>query len=267
MTTIALVLAGGPLFAAPPQQQPHNGPQIIRKPQPRQQLPVEMRHRETRQEKRRPDFHRQETRRPDFHRPEPRYSEQEYVKHGYVKDQRHHHDRYYPKRGSSVRTLPHDRRIIKYRDTSYYFSGGVWWRPYHDYYVVVRPPIGLIVNFLPYGYTTIWYGGIPYYYAADTYYVWAPEYRAYVVTEAPSDSQISVEPETPDKLFVYPREGQSDEQIALDRYECHIWARSQTDFDPTQPGGGVDSYQVESKREDYNRAMKACLEARGYSVQ
>ena len=35
-------------------------------------------------------------------------------------------------------------------------------------------------------------------------------------------------------LFVYPSQGQSQEQQSRDRYECHIWAVQQTGFDPTQ---------------------------------
>jgi len=38
-----------------------------------------------------------------------------------------------------------------------------------------------------------------------------------------------------DDLFVYPKEGQSDEQQRKDRYECHMWAVQQTGFDPTVP--------------------------------
>ncbi len=35
-------------------------------------------------------------------------------------------------------------------------------------------------------------------------------------------------------LFVYPSQGQSQEQQSRDRYECHIWAVQQTGFDPTR---------------------------------
>jgi len=37
-------------------------------------------------------------------------------------------------------------------------------------------------------------------------------------------------------LFVYPAEGQSDEQLADDRYECHVWAVQESRFDPSQLG-------------------------------
>ena len=41
----------------------------------------------------------------------------------------------------------------------------------------------------------------------------------------------------------------------------------ETDFDPTKPGGNVPEDQHAAKRAEYQRAMKACLEAREYSVQ
>jgi outer membrane lipoprotein SlyB len=37
-------------------------------------------------------------------------------------------------------------------------------------------------------------------------------------------------------LFVYPAKGQSNDQLANDRYECHRWAVSETSFDPSDFG-------------------------------
>ena len=34
----------------------------------------------------------------------------------------------------------------------------------------------------------------------------------------------SVTPSSTERIFVYPRQGQSEEQQAKDRYECHSWA-------------------------------------------
>jgi hypothetical protein len=36
------------------------------------------------------------------------------------------------------------------------------------------------------------------------------------------------------KVYFYPTQGQSDAQQDRDRYDCHVWAVKQTDFDPTQ---------------------------------
>jgi hypothetical protein len=35
-------------------------------------------------------------------------------------------------------------------------------------------------------------------------------------------------------FFVFPRQGQSNEQLQRDKVECQIWARQQTGFDPLQ---------------------------------
>ena len=70
-----------------------------------------------------------------------------------------------------------------------------------------------------------------------------------------------------DDLFLYPKNGQTAEQQSADRYECHSWEKGQSGFDPTRPGGGVAPSENADKRVAYQRAMTACLEARGYSVK
>jgi hypothetical protein len=122
--------------------------------------------------------------------------------------------------------------------------------------VVVAPPIGLFVPVLPPFYSTLWYRGVPYCYADDAYYVWDDAQRGYRVTEPPPEADKPAS----DDLFIYPRNGQCEAQQGTDRYECHSWAASETGFDPTQPSG-------HGNRDDYQRAMTACLEARGYSVR
>lgn len=186
---------------------------------------------------------------------------------GHVLDSRHGHDHYYPPTGFEVAVLPSFHRVIVYRNEKYYFHDGIWYRPLGPRFVVVLPPVGVIVPVLPPFYTVIWVGAIPYYYAAGVYYTWYPAYHAYVVTEPPPAQEVRAGDAGTDQLFVYPKQGQSEEQQADDRYECHRWASEQTGFDPTQPSGKVTFDQYASKRADYMRAMKACLEARGYSVQ
>ncbi|MGH8607357.1 MAG: glycine zipper domain-containing protein [Gammaproteobacteria bacterium] len=36
-------------------------------------------------------------------------------------------------------------------------------------------------------------------------------------------------------LMIYPKKGQSPEQMGKDRYECHVWAVQQSGFDPSMP--------------------------------
>lgn len=37
------------------------------------------------------------------------------------------------------------------------------------------------------------------------------------------------------EVFVYPKQGQSQEVFQKDQFECHNWAKQQTGFDPSQP--------------------------------
>jgi hypothetical protein len=37
------------------------------------------------------------------------------------------------------------------------------------------------------------------------------------------------------EVFVYPKQGQSQETFQKDQFECHTWAKQQTGFDPSQP--------------------------------
>ena len=77
----------------------------------------------------------------------------------------------------------------------------------------------------------------------------------------------SVMPSLTEKIFVYPRQGQSEELQAKDRYECHSWAVSQTHYDPTQPTSGMSEAQLNQMRADYQRAQGACLDGHGYTVK
>jgi hypothetical protein len=177
-------------------------------------------------------------------------------------DSRYQHDRSYPVRGGHIVALPRDHRVVVHNGSRFYFSGGVWYRPLGPDFVVVAPPIGLFVSYLPPYYATIWVGGVPYYYANEIYY--AHRGNGYVVVEPPKE-EVSQAPPPAEQMFIYPRQGQGEAQQAMDRYECHRWAVSQTSFDPTQPVTVSD--QKGEKRADYQRAMSACLDGRGYTVK
>jgi hypothetical protein len=173
------------------------------------------------------------------------------------------------------------------------YRGGAWAaRPYygwHGYYGGWRggwgccgwgawPWVGLgwAVATLPYGYSTLWWGGVPYYYANNYYYVWDSGAGQYQAVEPPSQSTAppgsagappaSAASNTWTDLYAYPKAGQSTEQQAKDRDECHKWAVSQTGFDPAQPTQ-ENQNDWAAKREGYLRAEGACLTARNYSVK
>ena len=174
-------------------------------------------------------------------------------------DSRHHHNRHYPARGAYVAAVPKGHRVFVHRHVRYHFHGGIWYRPYGSRFVIVAPPIGLVVPFLPPYYATIRVGSVPYYYANEVYYT--PVRGGYMIVDPPHED--SAQADSPaDKMFVYPRRGQTEQQQSKDEYECHRWAAGQTGYDPTRPNPGEIS-----KRADYQRAMGACLDGRGYTVK
>jgi hypothetical protein len=149
---------------------------------------------------------------------------------------------------------------------------------------------GLFFASLPLYYSTLWWGGVPYYYSAGDYYLWNGAAGRYVTVPPPPgmEGQAGAQPGGPGgqppgatELFAYPKNNQSAEQQASDRYECYRWAKDQTGFDPTQPGSvaaadaakpGVSTAAQPrpaspGQRQDYLRAQTACLEGRGYSVR
>lgn len=163
-----------------------------------------------------------------------------------------------------VNTLPGGYRQYNWNGRPYYHYGGAWYRPYGSRYVVVGAPYGLFVSYLPGYYSSFWFGGTRYFYADDTYYLYEPERRGYVVTRSPYASERDdeeVSDSVDDDLYIYPAKGQSEQQQADDRYECHRWAAKETSYDP------IDSDYDADKRADYTRAMTACLTGRGYSVK
>jgi|KBSSwiStaDraftv2_1062776.scaffolds.fasta_scaffold05019_6 hypothetical protein len=184
-------------------------------------------------------------------------------------DGRYNHNHSYPAHGYVYNSLPYGYSSVHYHGSPYYYYGGAWYRPYGPRYVVVAPPFGVGIGFLPPYYSTVWFGGAPYYYADQTYYQWYPERRQYVVTHPPEEHQpdSSAPASSAEDVFVYPKNGQSEQQQSTDRYECHAWAVQQSGFDPTRPGGGVAESENESARANYRRAEGACLEGRGYSVK
>jgi hypothetical protein len=169
---------------------------------------------------------------------------------------------------------------------AHYWGGGYWGGRFwpHAYFY---PGYAWFLPFLPLGYATFWWGGMPYYYADNLYYTWNPGYNGYTVTDPPpvagsdagdasGDAAGDAAPSNPAAagpqygaqsgagaadVYVYPRNGQNEQQTSNDRYECHSWAVNQTGFDPTRAA------QQSGNPADYRRAMIACLDARGYTAR
>jgi hypothetical protein len=124
--------------------------------------------------------------------------------------------------------------------------------------------LGLYFASLPFYYDTYYWGGVPYYYADNTYYIYDPNQKQYETVAPPQgvqDQAATGGGAAPADLIAYPKNGQSADQQAKDKFECHEWAAGQTGFDPTQGSAAPGN-----KRNDYMRAQAACLDGRGYSV-
>lgn len=109
---------------------------------------------------------------------------------------------------------------------------------------------------LPDGARELWIGSVLYFVAAGTYYLWSAERNRYEPAPEPVSGASH-------GVIAYPAKGQTDDQQAIDRYECHNWAVQQSGFDPTR----TQSTPAESVASSYRRALSACLQGRGYSVQ
>lgn len=163
-----------------------------------------------------------------------------------------------------------------------YWRGGYWPRAYYGW------SYPLYLSVLPALYATYWWGGVPYYYVNNVYYNWDSADSGYVAVDPPpvydggySDDVNAVVAAGPDGntddvppdaapqapgagIIAYPRNGQSDQQQATDKFQCHTWAKGQAGFDPTSQ---ASSAAPDSAREAYGRAMAACMDARGYTVR
>jgi opacity protein-like surface antigen len=94
-----------------------------------------------------------------------------------------------------------------------------------------------------------------------------PVLAQYMTTPRPEQSTAPPPAPRADNLIVTAKNGQTQEQQWSDRYECHRWAKDQSGFDPTvRPPGDVTPNEIASRRDQYRRALTACLEGRGYSV-
>ncbi len=162
-----------------------------------------------------------------------------------------------------VNVLPKRHVRIMYRNEPYFFYSGVFYRPHLRGYIVVNAPLGVVIRTLPLGFLAFGLGATTYYYLNDVYYTWDPVQDGYVVVAKPSDADQAIAEATKGRLYIYPKQGQDEDQQSKDRYECHRWAVSESGVDPT-----LDEKEfTAAQNQDYRRAISACLEGRGYTVK
>jgi hypothetical protein len=97
--------------------------------------------------------------------------------------------------------------------------------------------------------------------------LWATPLTAFAQQTTPSTPPgPAAVPTIAENLSVTPKFGQTQQQLTVDRSECGQWAHGQTGFDAGQIGGGVARSDYNARRQQYGRAVAACLEGRGYNV-
>lgn len=165
--------------------------------------------------------------------------------------------------GYVVDRFPDRHYRVPYRGQDYFFSGGYWYRPQGPRYVVVRPPYGIRVSYLPDYAQEIWMGSTLFFLAAGAYYTYEASTQQYVVVEPPvANPQPQPQPQPGYDVLAYPASGQTPEQINQDRYDCYRWAVQQSGFDPAK----VTYPPAQEVIQTYRQAEGNCLSSRGYQV-
>nr|WP_133751955.1 DUF6515 family protein [Pseudomonas sp. LP_7_YM] len=175
--------------------------------------------------------------------------------------------RYRP--GYEIDRMPGGYSRVPYRGNDYFYSGGYWYRPQGPRYVVIAPPRGVRVRYLPDYAQQVWLGSALFFLAAGTYYSYEQSTNEYIVAEPPQGAQPVYSPQQiqqpadPYDVAAYPGNGQTQQQVEQDRYDCYRYAVQQSNFDPAaatyQPAPDVVGV--------YRQAMAGCYAGRGYSVQ
>ncbi len=96
---------------------------------------------------------------------------------------------YYHRPGYTIRTLPTVATTVTLGGLVFFYADGIYYSRYNTGFMVVLPPIGLLVPILPLGYTVFQLRGVTYYYYADVYYIWDVHHSAYRVVEVPEDDE------------------------------------------------------------------------------
>lgn len=172
-------------------------------------------------------------------------------------DPRYSHNHYYPSVGYVAYGLPGGSLSIAFGTGHLFFNSGVWFRPYADRYVVIAPPVGVMVPVLPPDGVPVWVGSTMYYYLNGVYYLPTPGRGFAVVPPPPSaetaQAAVPAPIKPPPTPVIYPRNGQSPAQTEADRQDCNRWAT-------TQQAALLDA-------EVFQRAVAACMDGRGYTVR
>ncbi|MEN9382282.1 MAG: hypothetical protein RI940_1165 [Bacteroidota bacterium] len=85
--------------------------------------------------------------------------------------------------------LPFAYTRIAYMGRPFYYTNGLYYANYGNYYGIVSPPFGLTLGLLPRGYWGFNFGGFPYYYYSGVFYRSTND-QQYQVVEAPIGAEV-----------------------------------------------------------------------------
>ncbi|HWH87949.1 MAG TPA: DUF6515 family protein [Pseudomonas sp.] len=161
--------------------------------------------------------------------------------------------------GHVIDRFPDRDYRVPYRGQDYFYSGGYWYRPQGPRYIVVQPPRGIRIQYLPDYAREVWIGGSLLFLAAGSYYAYQEATQDYVVVEPPQQPQPQAQGYD---VEAYPANGQSPQQVQQDGYQCYQYAVQQSGFDPR-----TVTYQPAAEVvQAYRQAQGNCLSSRGYQV-
>ncbi|MEO1212987.1 MAG: DUF6515 family protein [Bacteroidota bacterium] len=98
-----------------------------------------------------------------------------------------------PKRGTYVKVVPAQTRLIRFNSIGYRFSKGIFYKPYRNQYIVVAAPMGIRITSLPIGYRSINVQKRTYFYYNGTYYL--AKGKEFEVVQAPLGALVESIPD------------------------------------------------------------------------
>ena len=99
---------------------------------------------------------------------------------------------HYPVYGRFVFGLPGGFFSISLGGARYYYGDGVFYCHRGFGYVVVAPPVGVVIPTIPAGYQSVMINGVSYYTADGIYYQYTPQ--GYLVANPPSVAMVTTPP-------------------------------------------------------------------------
>lgn len=98
-----------------------------------------------------------------------------------------------PKRGTYVKVVPAQTRLIRFNRIDYRFSDGIFYKPHRNQYVVVAAPLGIRITRLPIGYRSMSIRNRTYFYYNGTYYL--AKGKDFEVVQAPLGALVESIPD------------------------------------------------------------------------